>query len=135
MINLNNPFGVNYENGIEDNITVQCDNCRHYTILPYYYDKDLDIERETDRIKHHYKDNDRIKLQCKLIPKIYKKYRRHPDKIIVELISSYWSAWDYDVANDNGVDNLIGYCYNCNKILKHERISIIRDIIQNETED
>lgn len=128
MINLNNPFEVSYENGIEDNITVQCDYCKHFTILPYYYDKDLDIERETARIKHHYRDNDRIAHQCNLIPGIYKDYRRHPHKIIGELKSSYWSAWDYDVANDNGIENLIGHCYNCNKALKHERLAAIKDI-------
>ena len=128
MIDLNNPFVVNYENGIEDTITVQCDNCRHFTILPYYYDKDLDIERETAKIKHQYKDNDRIVHQCDLIPEVYKKYRRHPEKIIGELKSSYWSAWDYDVANDNGVDNLIGHCYNCNKSLKYERLAVIKNI-------
>lgn len=132
MINLNNPFGVNYENGVEDNITVQCDYCHHYTILPYY-DKDLDIERETAKIKHHYKDNDRIVNQCDLIPGIYKDYRRHPAKIIGELKSSYWSAWDYDVANNNGIDNLIGHCYNCDKVLEHERLAVIKEIREKDT--
>ena len=127
MITKDDPFGLNSKKDIEDNITVQCDYCKHFTILPYYYDKDLDIERETAKIKHQYKDNDRIVHQCDLISEVYEKYRRHPTKIIGELISSYWSAWDYDVANDNGIENLIGHCYNCNKKLKHERLAAIKN--------
>lgn len=130
MYSIENPFGETFD--IESNITVQCDNCRHFTILPYYYDKELDIERETAKIKHQHKDNTRIQHQCELIPEIYRKYRRHPKRIIGELILSYWSAWSYEVANQNGVDDLIGHCYNCDKLLEHERLATIKDIICNE---
>lgn len=135
MVTNNDPYGLNKEKDIESNITVRCDNCRHFTVLPYYYDKELDIERETAKMKHQHKGKNRIVLQCDLIPGVYKKYRRHPTRIIEELKSSYWSAWDYDVANYNGIENLIGRCYNCDKVLEHERLAVIKDIIQNEIEE
>lgn len=132
MVTNNDPYGLNKEKDIESNIAVWCDNCRHFSGLPYYYDKDLDIEIETAKIKHQHKDNNRILYQCDLIPGIYKKYRRHPTSIITALKSSFWSAWDYDVANYNGIQYLIGRCRTCDKMLEDERLTVIENIIQNE---
>lgn len=130
MISANNPFGKEID--IEDNIAVKCDNCGHFTVLKYYYDKDLNIERETAKIKHDYKNNSRVQNQCDLIPEIYNMYRRHPDRIINELVSSYWTAWSYDVANKNGIKNLIGKCHNCDKVLEYERLDKIKEIKESE---
>ena len=34
----------------------------------------------------------------------------------------------FAVNHENGIENLIGHCYNCKKKLKHERLAAIKNI-------
>lgn len=97
MISANNPFDKEID--IEDNIAVKCDNCGHFTVLKYYYDKDLNIERETAKFYYEIKDEyKKAKYQLENIPFIYKKYRIHPREILITL-SSFKMDWITDSIN------------------------------------
>ena len=116
MLNtFENPFSISedlFENESRDHI--QCPNCNYNTVYTKIDSKKFWYEEWESKAKFA---NNNSKVHVKMrIPdaiKISKMLNMHPTRVFNQLVSSYWSAWDWDICEQNAIESLKCTCLNC----------------------
>ena len=119
-----NPFGLEPDLFDEESLDhITCPNCGHHTVVklfdpePFNYSEwEAKANFQNNNSKAH------VRLRIPDALRLSKSLRIHPSRVFNELVSSYWSAWNWETCEQIAINNLQIKCYNCSYDLEYLRI-------------
>ena len=119
-----NPFGLESDLfELESRNHLTCPNCGHHTVIKLfdleqfnYPEWEAKINFENNNSKTH------VQLRIPDALRLSKSLRIHPERVFNELVSNYWSAWNWETCEQIAINKLEAKCYNCKYELEYLRI-------------
>lgn len=123
-ITYDNPFGLKtelFETERYNHLT--CPNCGHHTVIKVFESNTFDYpEWEAKTNFQNLSSKMHVQLRIPNAVALSKRMNIHPSRVFSELVSCYWSAWDWDVCEQIAITNMQAKCYNCKHELEYLRI-------------
>jgi hypothetical protein len=123
-IDINNPFRIQddlFANESRSHLT--CPNCKFHTVIKVFNPEDFNYPEWNAKAKFQNNNSkEHVKLRIPNAITLSKQLRIHPTRVFNELVSCYWSAWDWGVCEQIAINNLQTKCLNCSYDLEYLRI-------------
>ena len=119
-----NPFGLESDLFDEESINhLTCPNCGHHTVVKVFDPEQFNYpEWEAKANFQNIISKTHIQLRIPDALRLSKSLRIHPSRVFNELVSSYWSAWNWEACEQIAINNLQTKCYNSKYELEYLRI-------------
>lgn len=119
-----NPFGLESDLFDEESLDhITCPNCGHHTVVKVFDPEQFNYpewEAKANFQNNNSKAHVRLRIPDAL--SLSKSLRIHPSRVFNELVSSYWSAWNWEACEQYAINKLEAKCYNCGYELEYLRI-------------
>ena len=119
-----NPFGLESDLfELESRNHLTCPNCGHHTVVKVFDSEQFNYpEWEAKTNFENTNSKTHVQLRIPDALRLSKSLRIHPSRVFNELVSSYWSAWNWEACEQIAINNLQTKCYYCKYELEYLRI-------------
>lgn len=124
QITKENPFGLESDLfELESRNHLTCPNCGHHTVIKLFDLEQFNYpEWEAKTNFENINSKAHVQLRIPDAIRLSKSLRIHPERVFKELVSNYWSAWNWEICEQIAINKLEAKCYNCKYELEYLRI-------------